>query len=77
VELDCPTCRWTTAAAARAGLQSGDLIVAFDGRPVNGIDDLHRLLTARRIGRICPIAVIRGRLKLELSILASEAPAEN
>jgi S1-C subfamily serine protease len=64
-------------AAARAGLQSGDLIVAFDGRPVNGIDDLHRLLTARRIGRICPIAVIRGRLKLELSILASEAPAEN
>jgi S1-C subfamily serine protease len=63
-------------AAVRAGLKAGDLIVAFDGRPVNGIDDLHRLLTAKRIGRICPIVVIRGPLKLELSILAAEAPAD-
>ena len=63
-------------AALRAGLKAGDLIVAFDGRPVNGIDDLHRLLTAKRIGRICPIVVIRGALKLELSILAAEAPSD-
>jgi S1-C subfamily serine protease len=38
-------------AALRAGLQAGDLIVAFDGRPVDGIDDLHRLLTARGSAR--------------------------
>jgi len=61
--------------AQRAGLKPGDLIVAFDGRPVNGIDDLHRLLTASRIGKSCPIALIRGQLKLELSIRATEAPA--
>src|SRR2546422_6216521 len=30
--------------AQRAGLTSGDVIVAFDGKPVAGIDDLHRLL---------------------------------
>jgi S1-C subfamily serine protease len=31
--------------ARRAGLLEGDVIIAFDGRPVAGIDDLHRLLT--------------------------------
>ena len=30
---------------ARAGLRDGDLIVGFDGKPIAGIDDLHRLLT--------------------------------
>src|SRR2546430_13113971 len=36
--------------AARARLASGDVIVEFDGSAVTGIDDLHRLLTADRIG---------------------------
>jgi S1-C subfamily serine protease len=61
--------------AQRAGLKPGDLLVGFAGQPVNGIDDLHRLLSVRRIGKICPIVVIRGALKLELSILAAEASA--
>jgi len=29
----------------RSGVREGDLIVAFDGRPLGGVDDLHRLLT--------------------------------
>jgi hypothetical protein len=37
---------------------------------------MHRLLTAKRIGQASPIAVIRGALKLELSIQAVEAPSE-
>ena len=32
-------------AAARAGLQAGDVIVKLDGAPVTGVDDLHRALT--------------------------------
>jgi S1-C subfamily serine protease len=31
---------------AAAGLQPGDLLLAFDQVTVNGIDDLHRSLTA-------------------------------
>ncbi len=61
--------------AQRAGLKPGDLVVGFAGQPVNGIDDLHRLLTVKRIGKVCPIVVVRGALKLELSILAAEASA--
>ena len=36
--------------ARAAGLLTGDIVVAFDGKPIDGIDDLHRRLTADRIG---------------------------
>jgi len=55
-----------------AGLQAGDLIVSFEDQPVNGIDDLHRLLTADRIGRACLLRVVRRTEKLELSVIPSE-----
>ena len=58
--------------AARAGLQSGDIIVAFDGQPVHGIDDLHRLLTGERIGAATTVAAVRKAERLELPITAAE-----
>src|SRR6202167_2626756 len=36
--------------AQRAGLREGDVIVALDGKPVAGVDDLKRPLTDRREG---------------------------
>jgi S1-C subfamily serine protease len=60
----------------RAGLEPGDLIVEFDGHAVNGIDDLHRLLTADRIGTTCWIVVVRRAQRLELPVQALEAPGE-
>ena len=33
-------------AAARAGLAKGDVLLRLGGKPVSGVDDLHRLLTA-------------------------------
>jgi len=57
-----------------AGLQAGDLIVSFEDQPVNGIDDLHRLLTADRIGRASRLTVVRRTEKLELSVIPSEKP---
>jgi S1-C subfamily serine protease len=54
--------------AARAGLHDGDLIVAFDGKPTTGIDDLHRLLTEERAGRRTSLEVIRGSERHTLSV---------
>jgi S1-C subfamily serine protease len=48
------------AAASRAGIQEGDVIVSFANEPVEGIDDLHRLLTAERGGKEQTIVVLRG-----------------
>ncbi len=58
--------------SAGAGLQAGDLIVSFEDQPVNGIDDLHRLLTADRIGRASRLTVVRRTEKLEFSVIPSE-----
>src|SRR4051794_23838574 len=46
-------------AANRAGLLSGDMIVRLDGQPVTGADDLVRLLTGDRIGKMVEIDVLR------------------
>jgi S1-C subfamily serine protease len=62
--------------AARAGLEPGDFVVAFAGRPVAGIDDLHRLLTAERIGRPAPVAVVRRGRRLDLAVTAAERVAD-
>src|SRR5262245_31228148 len=58
--------------AARAGLQAGDIIVAFAGQPVHGIDDLHRLLSGDRIGAATTVAAVRKAERLELPITAAE-----
>jgi S1-C subfamily serine protease len=60
--------------AARAGLEDGDIVVAFDGQAVDGIDALHRLLDAERIGRVSSIAVLRRDRRLELPITPGELP---
>jgi S1-C subfamily serine protease len=45
--------------AMAGGLREGDLIVALDGLPVGGADDLLRLLDAERIGRAAEISLLR------------------
>jgi len=45
--------------ADQAGLLTGDLIIALDGAPVNGVEDLLRLLDAGKIGRTISIDFLR------------------
>jgi len=59
--------------AKEAGLLAGDLIVSFDDQPIQGIDDLHKLLTDERIGRQTPVTVIRGTQKLSFQIVPRES----
>jgi S1-C subfamily serine protease len=60
--------------ARRAGIEPGDLIVTFDAVAINGIDDVHRLLTADRIGRASRAVVIRRAQRIELDVRATERP---
>ena len=55
--------------AGAAGVREGDIIVGFAGRPVSGIDDLHRLLAAEMIGATTTVTVIRGAEKLDLEVV--------
>jgi len=59
--------------ARKAGLREGDVIVALDGKPVAGVDDLHRLLTDARVGVSSSLTVLRHTEKLELKVVPEEA----
>lgn len=60
--------------ARKAGLRDGDVIVEFGGRPVHGIDDLHRLLADDQVGVPSPVVVLRELERLLLEIVPAEAP---
>lgn len=60
--------------AARAQLEPGDLIVAYDGRPVSGIDDLHRMLSESAVGRPACIEWLRRAQRLSREITPTELP---
>ena len=62
--------------AQRAGLREGDVIVALDGKPVAGVDDLHRLLTDAHVGLSSSLTVLRWTEKLELQVVPQEARSE-
>jgi S1-C subfamily serine protease len=61
--------------AARAGVAVGDRVIALDGNPVDGIDDLQRLLDAEYIGRDCELTLLRRSSLLRLRLRPIELPA--
>jgi S1-C subfamily serine protease len=63
--------------ATRAGLREGDVIVAFEGEPVSGIDELHRHLVAKAIGIPSRITIIRHTEKLDLVVTPEELAQDN
>jgi S1-C subfamily serine protease len=67
VEKDSP--------AQRAGLREGDVIVAFNERPIGTIHDLHKMLVSEQIDVAAKLVAIRHTEKLELSILPAESRA--
>ena len=56
------------SAAARAGLRSGDLIAAINGRIVASVDDVHRLLALFPLADRLEMTVIRDERKMELEM---------
>jgi S1-C subfamily serine protease len=58
--------------AARAGVLSGDLIIAIDQQTVTGIDDLLRLLDHRRVGKPSAVEILRRGERLTFTLLPVE-----
>ena len=61
--------------AARAGLRAEDLVVAIDGEPVRGVDDLQRLLSEDRIGADVNLSVVRGGEPRDVMVRPEELSA--
>jgi S1-C subfamily serine protease len=61
--------------ARQASVQTGDLIVAIEGRDVASVDDLHRVLAEWPIGQPVALAILRGRERVTISVVPVEAAA--
>jgi serine protease Do len=55
-------------AAARAGIEPGDVIVAFNGRPITRRDELVAMVTATKPGTTVPVRVVRDREERTINI---------
>jgi len=61
--------------ARAAGLQDGDVIVAFADEAITGVDDLHRVLTEDRIGVTAALGILHAGERRTLTVTPSEIKA--
>jgi len=58
--------------ADRAGMRAEDLIVELEGTPIEGMDDLQRVVVGEVIGRAVRAKVVRGGRERELELVPAE-----
>jgi S1-C subfamily serine protease len=58
--------------ADKAGLLTRDILVALDGQPIEGVDELLRRLNAERIGRPVSVSLLRGGKRIDVSLTPGE-----
>jgi S1-C subfamily serine protease len=59
--------------ASAAGLEAGDVILAFNDQAITGVDDLHRLLTEERIGQPVIVTLLRRDARRQLTVVPQES----
>jgi S1-C subfamily serine protease len=55
-----------------AGLRPEDLIVGLDGRPIESVDELQRLMVGELIGAEVRLSLERGGRELEVTLVPNE-----
>ncbi len=55
-----------------AGLKAGDIMIALDGVPIAGVDDVSRVLDAKHINQKAIATVLRSGEKLDYAIVPEE-----
>ncbi len=63
--------------ADQAGIVPDDLIVSLGDRPVQSVDDLHKLLTELPVGVPASVILLRGQRRLQRFVLPEEYPRWN
>jgi serine protease Do len=64
-------------AAAKAGLQPGDVIVQYNGRPVKDRDELVAMVIATKPGTTVPIKILRNKQEKTLNVSVEELDLDN
>jgi S1-C subfamily serine protease len=64
----------SASPASAAGVMIGDVVLGFDGQPVESPEDLLELLKGERVGRQLTLRVLRGGAVVELLVTVGERP---
>ena len=62
--------------AARAGLERGDLVLDFDGKPIDDAERLRWLSAHAAIGKIVTLHVRRGKQEADIKVTTAEQPQQ-
>jgi serine protease Do len=63
-------------AAAKAGLEPGDVIVAYNGKPVASRDELVQMVVATKPGTSVPVRIVRDRAEKTVNVTVDELDLE-
>jgi serine protease Do len=63
-------------AAAKAGLEPGDVIVSYNGKPVTGRDELVRMVVATKPNTMVPVRIIRDGKERTVTVTVEELDLE-
>jgi Do/DeqQ family serine protease len=64
----------TGSPAAQAGLQQGDVIVAYDKIPVEDYRHVQRLVAETRVGKSVSLQIVRKKQKMDVAVTIAEVP---
>jgi serine protease Do len=64
------------APAAKAGIEPGDVIIEFNGKPVANRDELIKMVAGTKPGSTVPIKVMREKMEKNLTITVEELDLE-
>ena len=59
-------------AATKAGIEPGDVIIQFNGRPIKNSDELVKMVVATKPGTSVPVKVLRDKLEKTLNVTVDE-----
>jgi len=63
-------------AAAKAGVEPGDVITSYNGKPIRNRDELVAMVTATKPGTTVPMRVVRDRQERTLNVTVEELDLE-
>jgi Do/DeqQ family serine protease len=66
----------TGSPAAQAGLEQGDVIVAFDKVPVEDYRHVQRLVAESRVGKSVTLQIVRKKQKMDVTVMIAEVPED-
>src|SRR5206468_8161692 len=63
-------------ASAKAGIEPGDVIIEYNGRPISSSDELVKMVVATKPGTTVPIKVMRNKQEKTLNVTVDELDLE-